>query len=56
MKTCGLLPVLFSHVIVFFAERSEHVIAMTQRKLEWYIALSTLNITPRAVLIYPLCY
>ena len=41
MKTCGLLPVLFSHVIVFFAERSEHDIVLTQRKREWHVGLST---------------
>ena len=33
MKTCGLLSELFTHVIVFFAERSEHDIALTERKL-----------------------
>jgi hypothetical protein len=39
MKTCELLPLLFFHVIVFFAERSEHDFALTQREREWHVGL-----------------
>jgi len=59
MKTCWLLPLLFPHAKVFFAERSELDIALTTETemARWaqYELSCWLNIR-RAVLTYLLLY